>query len=80
MARLYLLCIFLLVLSHYQFLGHNCTILFNDIDQIDAFVPISGVDIDYLAFGLVNLLSYKVYLTTNFLVTTAPFCSMILTR
>ena len=44
-------------LSHHQFFGHHGTILFNDIDQIDALVPIGGIDADHLTFGLVYLLT-----------------------
>ena len=44
-------------LSHHQFLGHNSTILLNDIDKIDTLVPFGGIDADHLTFGLVYLLT-----------------------
>ena len=36
-------------LSHHQFLGHHGTVLLNDIDEIDALVPVGGIDVDDLA-------------------------------
>ena len=32
-----------------QFLGHDASILFNNIDQIDTLIPVGGIDIDDLA-------------------------------
>ena len=47
-------------LSHHQFLGHHGTVLLNDVDEIDALVPVGGIDADGLAFGFVYLLSDEV--------------------
>ena len=49
------------LLFHHQFLRHDGTILLNDIDEIDALVPIGGVDVDdFAALLLADLLSDEV--------------------
>ena len=48
-------------LSHHQFLSHDGIVLFNDVDQIDALVPIGSVDVDDLAaLLLADLLSHEI--------------------
>ena len=51
----------LIELFHHQFLGRHGTILFNDIDEIDALMPVGGIDINNLvALLFTDLLANKV--------------------